>query len=257
MHLLIRNLVVIGVIAWFSYWLAACVSDDTRFDASEKSTRAEAHAALGLLYLRRDSLQFAEEEYQKALKLDRSNADAHHGMGLVDAKRGKLKDAKTALSNAAKLAPANLDMNADYALVLCRLNEEKSGIEVLKQALSIAQPQRPHLGTELALGRCYQSAYNLDLAERTYSRALEMSPRLSQALYPMAEIKFQRGEFLSARGFVQRYFDNGPKTAEALLLGIRIEAALNDQAQQREYLQTLLEYHSASKEADIARDLIQ
>ena len=250
---LIRFLVVFAVIAW----LGACVSNDTRFDASEKSKRAEAHAELGLLYLRRGNLQFAEEEYLKALKLDRSNATAHHGMGLVDAKRGKLKDAKIALASAAKLAPGNLDMNADYALVLCRLNEEKAGIEVLKKALAYAQPQNPHLGTELALGRCYQSAYNLDLAERTYFRALEISPQLPQALYPMAEIKFQSGEFLSARGFIQRYFDSGPKTAEALLLGIRIEGALDDPEQQHEYFQTLLERYSTSKEADMARELIQ
>ncbi len=67
----------------------------------------------------------------------------------------------------------------------------------------------------------------------------------------MADVSFQKNEFLAARGFMQRFEAVQRLPAEALWLGIRIERQLNDQAAERRYADILLRDFPESREAKL------
>ena len=66
-------------------------------------------------------------------------------------------------------------------------------------------------------------------AEEYLRQALAQRAIYPEALLQLASVSFERGSFLQARAFVQRFLDVTPPTAEVLLLGHQVEKALGDQ----------------------------
>ena len=80
-------------------------------------------------------------------------------------------------------------------------------------------------------------------------------PRQSQALLHMARYSFEVGETLSARAFIQRYFEVSKDTPEALLLAFRIERVLGAKDAQATYALRLRGKFPESAEAKQLRTL--
>ena len=76
-------------------------------------------------------------------------------------------------------------------------------------------------------------------AERYFREALVRSPNLAPALLQMAKLSLEAGNALSARGFIERYFRNGPDTPESLLLAARIEYQLGNRNAEGSYAMRL------------------
>ena len=65
----------------------------------------------------------------------------------------------------------------------------------------------------------------------------------------MCLLKFQAGDFLSSRAFLQRYMSSNPTTAGVLYLGSEIELQLEDERARRDYVNRLLREFPQSPEA--------
>ena len=90
--------------------------------------------------------------------------------------------------------------------------------------------------------QCLRGADRLDDAAEYYRRALDRDDHADRLLREMAALRAEQGEYLSARGFLQRYIDReGEPGAGALELGIRIEQALDNPAGARRYRRQLEE----------------
>mgnify|MGYP000391398022 FL=1 len=63
-------------------------------------------------------------------------------------------------------------------------------------------------------------------AEIKFYRALKINGKYPIALLEMAKIRYRKGNMMSARGFIERYFSAAGKTLEGLQLAIKIEKAL-------------------------------
>ena len=79
--------------------------------------------------------------------------------------------------------------------------------------------------------------------------ALQRKPGYGDALLPMANVLFARGDFLNARAFMQRYEAANPNNPEALLLGMQIELALGNKRGAEDYQRRLTSGFPRSREA--------
>lgn len=90
-------------------------------------------------------------------------------------------------------------------------------------------------------------------AEVFFRQALDIQPKMPAALFYMAKISYETGRFLSARGFLERYFSAHTDTPEALALGVNIEKALGGRDLAASYRLRLKGKFPDSKEAKAAR----
>ncbi|WP_221896539.1 hypothetical protein [Bathymodiolus japonicus methanotrophic gill symbiont] len=64
---------------------------------------------------------------------------------------------------------------------------------------------------------------------------MQMNPEYSLALYETAKIRYAKGEMMSARAYIERYFSAEGKTLAGLELAIKIETALQSYDLVEEY----------------------
>jgi type IV pilus assembly protein PilF len=79
-------------------------------------------------------------------------------------------------------------------------------------------------------GVCARSAGNLERAEQYLRQALSVQANYPETFAQLAGVLHDRGNYLQARAFIERFLAVAPVTADMLLLGHRNELALNDTA---------------------------
>jgi len=77
------------------------------------------------------------------------------------------------------------------------------------------------------LGAEYTRKGRLNLANEKLLKALDQ-PNFASALYQMAKIKFEQGDYTRAQAFLQRYHERNPEVAESLALCVQINSHLGD-----------------------------
>ncbi|MFT6155198.1 MAG: type IV pilus assembly protein PilF, partial [Neolewinella sp.] len=169
--------------------VVSCVTVDPQYEPWPENTRAQLHIDLGHIYLERRQPNVAKEEFNKALAIDEQSDQALHGLGLIEAQALDLDKAKDYFAKAVSLNSQNLKAVSDYAILTCRSGDTSSGITLLKRTQ--ANSKKPDtMSMYLALGRCYQLAQENDLSAQALTRVLQINPKLPQALFSMAEIRF-------------------------------------------------------------------
>ena len=76
-------------------------------------------------------------------------------------------------------------------------------------------------------------------SESYLTEALKRDPNLPVALLNMAEIRFEQNNFLSSRGFLQRFEALSQHSAQSLWLGIQVERKLGDKNAESHYAKEL------------------
>lgn len=76
-------------------------------------------------------------------------------------------------------------------------------------------------------------------AETYFRKALSLMPNLPKSLFYMAQLSYDKGDYLRARAFLQRLEKARAMTEQALRLGIKVETALGDSAAAARYRQAL------------------
>lgn len=83
---------------------------------------ADAHAALGLVHLRRNEWVAAREQFQRALKLDAQTAAALEGLACLLVDAGHYKEASPLAAQAVALQPQSIGANECFAYTLTTTN---------------------------------------------------------------------------------------------------------------------------------------
>ena len=232
--------------------LAACVAENPGLEAWPTEKRARAHIDLGQSYLQRGKLDIAHDAYEKALEVDPDSSEAYHGLGLVEAQRLNFSLARDYLKRAVQLDERNSRAVSDYAVILCGMDSAKLGLRVLDK--NVPAPSVASLSTRLAYGRCYEANHEYEKAEAAYTGVLREAPDLQQALLSMAGLKYRAKRYLSASGFMQRYFYTNSMSPDALLLASSIENELNNSEERDYYTRQLWTLYPKSKQATEARE---
>jgi len=227
----------------FLLLLGACASSPDsprsgRAASTADASAAELHIKLGQGYMEQGEYEVALERLTRAIQLDPNSADAHTVIAVLYERIGRRERAETHYRRAVALKPEAGMMNNNYGTFLCHSGRFDESIAYFSKAIDDPFYRTPEAALANA-GSCSRKAGRSEQAERFYREALAKAPRDAGVLLELADMKFETGEFMRARAFMQRYIALGSPTAEALGLAVLIERGLGDVASASAYLDTL------------------
>lgn len=233
--------------------LPACQTTGVSPDAgaSEPTSRiAELQTRLGIEYLRQGKLELAYNRLTRALQADPDYSTAHNAMALVEERLKRPDRAEQHYRRALAANPGDSAAHNNYGLFLCRRERFEESEEQFTQAAGNPLYDQPEVAYANA-GVCMKRAGNLDDAETYLRRALEINPKVPPALIAMSELSYEKGRYLPARAYLQRYLEVASHNAHSLWLGIRIERELGDKNTASSYALRLKANYPDSKETKL------
>jgi type IV pilus assembly protein PilF len=240
----IRTVLILLVVA-----LAACASSSERqADRDKRHQRSQTHVLLGASYLQRGQLDVAEQELNKALSEEPDNSQANNIMAVLQWRLKYYDKAERLFRKALNEDSKNSSAYHNYGAFLCEQGKLDEGIRNFEMAAK--DPLYPYTAdVYLNMGVCLMKKPAPVAAEKYFREALSVNPKLAAALYQMAKLSFDSGRTLSARGFMQRYYEVAGDTPAGLLLAVKIEHALGHKNAEASYALLLRNKFPDSPEA--------
>jgi len=191
---------------------------------------ARVNLEMGIGYLRQDNLRAAKIKLEKAIENDPDLVLAHTVLGLVYERLGDPDGAGKHYRRAVALAPDDPDALNSLAAYLCRDAETNAeALRLFDRALLVPLSQtfshKAMLNTNA--GTCAKRT-DLPRAENYLRTALRMDPGYSDALLQLADVSYQRSNYLQSRAFLQRYMAIEEASSAVLWLGMQVETAMGD-----------------------------
>ena len=182
---------------------------------------------LGIAYLKEGNYNKALEKLKKSLSADSDYAPTYNVLGLLYQLLGDNNKAEENFKRA--LAINNVDSSTlnNYGNFLCKQGRLEQAERSFLRAAENPLYESPEIAITNA-GQCLYANNQIENSKKYFRQALQLNPRIPQALLKMSEINFEEKNYLSARAYLQRYQENIPHNAKTLLLGIQIEKKLGD-----------------------------
>jgi len=206
--------------------MTACSSNKSKPEPN-KSKASSYNARLGAEYTRKGRLNLANEKLLKALEQDPGSADANHYYALLQQKLGLNQTADSYFRKALSITPKNPDLLNNYGSYLCQNGQYKSAAQHFMAAINDPLYTTPEFAYTNA-GICIKKSGDNTTAEQYFRKALALKPKFSSALYQMAKVKFEQGDYNRAQAFLQRYHERNPEVSESLTLCVQINRRLGD-----------------------------
>ena len=223
-------------------FLGACVSSSPDRPQSESDTVSKAtldNVQLGTAYLQRNQYEAALQKLNKALDLDPNYGPAHTVMALLQERLGNMERAGVHYRQAASLDSEDAGAQNNYGTYLCRTGQSEEADNYFNLALGNPLYRTPEVALTNA-GTCALESGNQEKSELYLRKALEYRANYSAALLPLAQINYDKGDFMNARAFLQRFESVSERNAQSLLLGYQIESELGDETRAGNYRDELL-----------------
>ena len=226
-------------IALIAVVTTGCSSIEAYKEQQKKDLRrAQTHVELAVGYFKQGKLEYALQNSKKALQAKSDYAPAHSVIALIYEQMQKFDDADDHFKEAIQLDPEDGGLYNNYGVFLCKRKQYEQADRYFLKALAIPQYPTPELAYENA-GACAREAHKYDKAEQYLSEALKRNPKLPVSLINMAEIRFEKNNFLSSRAFLQRFEAVSQHSAATLWLGIQIERKLGNKSAESKYSKKL------------------
>lgn len=233
--------------------LAACANGSVgnvkkESAATEKNEAARVHTELGQKYMQQGNLKTALEDLNKALSFDADYADAHTVLGVLYERIGDQKQAEEHYRRAAQLRPKSGNELNNYGAFLCKIGRYDEASGYFDRAVADPFYATPTVALTNS-GTCLLKAGKRDAAEAALRTALDRSPNNAEALFQMASVLYEKGDYFKARAYVQRYEAVGQPRPESLMLGRNIELRLGNGSAADDYTRRLLQSFPESQQA--------
>jgi type IV pilus assembly protein PilF len=182
---------------------------------------------LAIEYMRNGNMETALEKLNRAYEADPRYYGTHNAYGLLYQRLGDPALAERHFKRAIDLNNNDSMSKNNYGNFLCQARRFEEAEKVFVSAASNPLYETPAVAWTNA-GTCAFMNNRADLAEKYFREALTINPQIPTALLTMSRISYDQDNFLSARGYLQRYQAVARNTAASLLLGIKIEKELGD-----------------------------
>jgi tetratricopeptide (TPR) repeat protein len=206
----------------------------------------EAHYNLGLLFLRTQRQDEAEEHFQRAAALRSYSFDTHSVLGVILSQKGKTEAAIKVLQRAAVLRPDDLKVTTLLALQLI----EGRYYTLAAQTLGSAVKQWPG---NIDLRFLFIEAYHRD---RKYERAVEAAlatvaqfPEVARANFEAGYQLISFGRLTDSRAFLEKAVQLDPDSAQAYASLGDLSGREGNQEQAIRYFEKALEKDSTQVDA--------
>jgi len=214
---------------------------------------AQSNLNLGIAYLRTGEFEKSLEKLEKAREADKNYPPIYNTLGVLYQRLGDKVKAEAFFMQALDLNGADSSTLNNYGQFLCQESRFDEAEAAFLKAANNPLYATPEIAFSNA-GICAMKEGKLDIAEIYFRDALEKNPRIAIALLQMAEISYATGNYLSARGYLQRYLEISTPTAKSLWLGIQVENELGDKNALSSYKLLLKNKFPDSKEAGMLKD---
>jgi type IV pilus assembly protein PilF len=217
---------------------------------------AKINARLGVEYMKQGQLAIAREKIDKALQQNSRDPGVQMAAGLLYEQLRDVDKAEKHYRLALKYGSGNPEAQNALGAFFCRNGQPKKGEETFLEAARNPLYRTPEVAYTNA-GVCARQAGRLEQAEEYLRLAVGQRNPYPEAMLQLANVSFERRNFLQARAFLERYLVTTPGTAGVLLLGYQIEMALGAQDGAREYAARLKTRFPDAPEARILDTLAQ
>lgn len=202
---------------------------DTNIKPREKGNEpARANLNLAIEYMRRGEYEISLDKMERARQADPKYYATYNAFGLLYQQLGDFDKAEKNFKKALSLNDSDSATLNNYGRFLCQRDKINQAEEIFLKASKNPLYATPEVPLTNA-GTCLYINDQSNNAEQYFRQALDINPRIPIALLSMSRISFNRDNYLSARGYIQRYAEVGRHTADSLLLGIKIEQKLGDE----------------------------
>jgi len=232
------------------FLLTGCISTTTGTTKSEPDEKAAAELTyqLGARYYNNGNYELARDRLLLSIEKEPRRAAAHTTLALTYEALGNQRLAVQSYQEAIRVAPRDFDVQNAYAVFLCRQKDYDEARKLFDKA--IKHPENDYAETTMTnAGICMGQIPDAVAAESYFRAALDRSPNYGEALLQMCLMKFQQKDYLSARGFLQRYMSSSKTTAGVLYLAAKIEDMLDNDRGRAMYEDQLLREFPTSPEA--------
>lgn len=254
LKLLVAALILLGL-------QASCVTTTTggfNVEASQEQA-VQDYVQLALAYYEAGDLAGARRHINNALTISDRYADTFNLLALISQREGDLDLADENFRRAIRLDRANSRARNNYAALLF----EQQRFQDAYEQLEIVANDIGYDGRAIAFENLGRSALrlgrNLD-AENSFTRALQLNGNLFVSALELSLLKLERGDETGARQNFQQYltivdFYKIPHTPRALLTGIQIGSRLNEKKLVDDFALILSTMYKESPEYEIYRSL--
>lgn len=215
---------------------------------SDGLQRARAFTNLAGAYYARAQYKIALDELRKAIIADSRYGPAYDVYGLIymDLEEDTLADEN--FRRAIELDRNDSEARNNYGWFLCTRGRYQEGLEQFKAALRNPLYTRPEQAMTNA-GLCAEKSGDLMLAEANLVKSLKLQPDNPNTILKLAALNFRQDRLPDAQRLLERYSELAPPTAESLWLGVRLERKLGNRSQEAAYGLQLRKNFPDSKEA--------
>jgi type IV pilus assembly protein PilF len=233
--------------------LSGCVTEKFGDQPPEASMieAADLNMQLGIGYLRQNDLIRAQEKLEKSVQQNPDLVMAQTILGLVYDRLGDEEAAEIAYRRAVAIEPKNPDALNSLAVYLCRTDATRpEALDLFDRALAV--PMSKQFSNKAMLntnaGMCAKTI-DLPLAEDYLRAAIDDDPKFKAALVQLADVAYQRGNYLQSRAFLERYFSQTEASPTVLWLAVKVEDAMGDRQAANEFGRQLIRDFPESIEA--------
>lgn len=224
--------------------------DDAPYESDKP---ADLQVKLGIEYMRLGRNDVALKKLQKALSMDNNNPEAHNAIAVLYEKLGETSRAESHYAVAAQLAPQDSSVNTNYGSFLCRTNRPAEAERHFVKALENPLYKTPEVAYTNA-GMCAMRSGDYAKAETYLQKALDARPQFPVALYQLAELSYQQGNYPKAKQLLDKYLEGAQHNSQTLWLAVRTERMLGNKDGEASYALLLRSKFPDSDEAKQLRD---
>jgi type IV pilus assembly protein PilF len=204
--------------------LSGCSSQSKKVD---KQSAASYNAQLGARYLQTGRLTLANEKLEKALKQDPNSSEVNHYYALLQQQIGNNKTATQHFKKAVTISQKDPNLLNNYGSHLCQTGHYLQAVKQFDLASQSPFYKTPEFAYTNA-GICLRKRRNDKRAERYFRKALDKNTNFGSALFQMAKLNYDQGNFAKAQAFLLRYDEHNPPAVESLTLCTKINKRLGD-----------------------------
>jgi type IV pilus assembly protein PilF len=201
---------------------------------TESRQRARAFTELATAYYGRGQYKISLDELRKAITADSRFGPAYNIYGLIYMELAEDRLAEENFRRAIELDRGDSEARNNYGWFLCTRGRYDEGLEQFTQALRNPIYASPEQAMTNA-GLCAELKGDLALAEANLQRSLKLQPDNPVTLLKLAGMRYRQGQLAETQRLLQRHAELAPPTAESLWLGVRVERRLGDREQEAAY----------------------
>lgn len=220
----------------------------TESDEPENRRRARLRLELASGYLENGQANVALDEIKQALIADPTFSDGFNLRGLVYMRLNDNRLAEDSFKRALALNPRDADVAHNYAWLLCQQARYAEGFGFFGQALG-NPAYRGAAKSLMAQGVCQIQAGLKKEAEASLTQSYQLDAGNPLTGYNLANLLFQRGEFVRSQFYIRRLNNSELANAETLWLGIKVERRLNNTEVSQQLATQLRRRYAQSREA--------